>query len=209
MAKEAVHISVMTGKLQGLRAISTNTKTNKYCKTQHEQAVAKDSNNICKVCYSHKMLDGFRKNMAPALQRNSDLLSSRPLKRREIPRINDSIFRFDAHGELINQQHFDNLMAIVIDNPWCVFTLWTKRPHYASNYIDKHGKPKNLILVFSNPLMGSIMSKRPKHFDKTFNNVMEDQHLDKQNCTGQKCQDCRLCYSFNDVHTIVEKVKRY
>ena len=39
--------------------------------------------------------------------------------------------------------------------------------------------------------------------------VMEDQHIEKQNCTGQKCQDCRLCYSFNDVYTIVEKVKRY
>ena len=101
MTKPAVHISNMTGKLDGLRAISTNTRTNAYCIEQHERAVEHDTDNICGKCYSHAMLKGFRKNMEPALQRNSDLLSSRPLEPHEIPRIVDAIFRFDAHGELI------------------------------------------------------------------------------------------------------------
>ena len=39
MTKPAVHISVMTGKLQGLKSISTNTKTNKYCIDQHKKAI--------------------------------------------------------------------------------------------------------------------------------------------------------------------------
>ena len=33
---------------------------------------------------------------------------------------------------------------------------------------------------------------------------------ERQNCTGQKCIDCMLCYTIgNNVDTIVEKVKRY
>ena len=54
-----------------------------------------------------------------------------------------------------------------------------------------------------------IMSKPPRYFDKTFNNVLTHEFVERQNCTGQKCQDCRLCYEINDVDTIIEKVKRY
>jgi hypothetical protein len=131
------------------------------------------------------------------------------LEPKEIPRILDSVFRFSAHGELINDQHMENLMAIVLDNPWCRFALWTKRVDFVFRYIKKHGKPENLNLIYSNPKKSHIMSKPPKFFDKTFNNVLSHEDVDKQNCTGQKCKDCLLCYTINNVQTIVEKVKKY
>ena len=68
----SVHISKMTGKLEGFQAISTNTMTNKYCSDQNAKAVANKTDNICGDCYSWSMLRTYRKNMAPALQRNSD-----------------------------------------------------------------------------------------------------------------------------------------
>ncbi len=117
-----VHISKMTGKLEGFQAISTNTITNDYCNKQHIKG-KQDGQNICGDCYSHAMLNTYRKNMQAALQRNSDLLSSRPLEPQEVPSINAAMFRFNAHGELINMQHLENLMAIVLDNPWCVCTM--------------------------------------------------------------------------------------
>ena len=40
-----VHISKMTGKLEGFQAISTNTITNEYCIKQNAK---NDNNNICK-----------------------------------------------------------------------------------------------------------------------------------------------------------------
>ena len=209
MAHAAVHISKMTGKLEGFRAISTNTLTNDYCVFQNERAVGNKTDNICGDCYSHTMLKGYRKNMAPALQRNSDLLSSRPLEPQEIPRINDAVFRFSAHGELINDQHMQNLMAIALDNPWCTFALWTKRVDIVFRWLRDNTKPTNLNLIYSNPKKSHIMSKPPKGFDKTFNNVLADEYMDRQNCTGQKCQDCRICYTTNDVVTIIEKVKKY
>ena len=42
-----VHVSVMTGKLLGLKAISTNTATNIFCIIQNK---SKNKNSICPKC---------------------------------------------------------------------------------------------------------------------------------------------------------------
>ena len=203
----SVHISKMTGKLEGFKSISTNTLTNPFCIKMNKAK----KKTICSVCYSHTMLNGYRKNMANALQRNSDLLSSKTLSKEELDEtiILDAFHRFDAHGELINMQHLTNLVAIVNHNPHCTFALWTKRKDYIKRLFDYVEKPKNLIVIYSNPTISSIMATPPLYFDKTFNNVLEDEYVDQQNCTGQKCKDCLLCYTHNDTHTIVEKVKKY
>jgi len=199
-----VHQSKMTGKLQGLQAISTNTTTNKFCNKMNK------SNNIdviCKHCYSHSMLNTYRKNMQASLQRNSDALSLEELKDNDIPIINQLYMRFNAHGELINEMHINNLFKICIKNSSVTFALWTKRKDIVIKYIAKLGyKPKNLKLIFSNSIINTIVEP-PKHFDSTFNNVDSDKMKDKQNCTGQKCIDCLLCYKFNDTKHIIEAVK--
>lgn len=202
-----VHISKMTGKLDGFKAISTNTMTNPYCIKQNAEG---GDDNICTKCYSHTMLRSYRKNMQPALQRNSDALGDRVLEIDELPTILDAFFRFNAHGELINLTHLENLNRIARHNPHCSFALWTKRNDLIVKYYKTREKPDNLILIYSNPKVSTIMSKPPKHFDRTFNNVLEHEHVEKQNCTGQKCKDCLLCYKQgNGVTTIVEKVKKY
>ena len=207
MAMQTVHISIMTGKLDGLRAISTNTRTNPYCIKQNASG---DPDNICTKCYSHTMLSSYRKNMQPALQRNSDALSTRMLAEAELPKIADSVFRFDAHGELINDTHLANLVAICEYNPRTVFALWTKRNDIVAKYFGARAKPTNMILIYSNPKISNIMKRPPKHFDRTFNNVLEHEYVERQNCTGQQCKDCLLCYTpGNGVTTIVEKVKKY
>ena len=199
-----VHISKMTGKLQGLQAISTNTTTNKFCNKMNK------SNNIdviCKHCYSHSMLNTYRKNMQNALQRNSDALSLEELHDNDIPIINQLYMRFNAHGELINEMHIKNLFKICFKNPRVNFALWTKRKDIVIQYINKIGtKPSNLKLIFSNSIINTIVEP-PTYFDSTFNNVDSDNMKDKQNCTGQKCIDCLLCYTHNKTKHIVEAVK--
>lgn len=203
----SIHFSTMTGKLEGLRAINTNTATNEYCVDRNANG---DADNICTKCYSHAVLRTYRKNMAPALQRNSDFLSAAALRPDQIPFIGDAFLRINAHGELINGNHFENICRIAEANPHCSMVLWTKRTDIVARVLRGRDKPANLTLIYSNPRIGHIMSRPPRHFDRTFNNVHEDQDRDRQNCTGQKCRDCLLCYQIgNGVTTIVEKVKKY
>lgn len=201
-----VHISIMTGKLDGLKAISSNTVTNTYCIKQNASG---NPENICTKCYSVAMLGTYRKNTQPALERNSQALSVSVLPPHLLPIILDAFMRFNAHGELINETHLINLVNIALKNSHCNFALWSKRFDIVKAYFDKHPKPANLILVYSNPKISTILKKPPKHFEKTFNNVLETEHPERQNCTGQQCKSCLLCYKHNGINTIVEKVKKY
>lgn len=196
----SVHISVMSGKLKGISAINTNTVTNKFCQKMQK------GNNICKHCYSQAMLTGSRKNCQDSFQRNSDLLSSRALLPDEIPRINAAWFRFHGHGELINMQHFHNLCTIALANPQTTFALWTKRKDIVWEYGEHVSfPPPNLILIYSNPKLDSVMDTPPPMFDKVFNNITDKDA--EANCTGQKCMDCLECYEIDGANVIVEHVK--
>ena len=195
-----IHISTMSGKLKGIKAINTNTLTNKFCIAM---AKSKIPNHICPNCYSKEMLETFRKNCTEKFQYNSDLLSTKIIPFEKLPYINEQIFRFSAHGELINMLHLINLMNLVNKNKGCTFTLWTKKDSLVNSYLKGNKKPDNLILVYSNEIIDTV-AKLPKNFDKTFNNVSSE--TESINCF-QNCLDCRLCYSHNKTEIIIEKVK--
>ena len=157
--------------------------------------------------------------MQPALQRNSDALSQSILDDADIPFYIHAFMRINAHGELINDTHFRNIVLIARKNPHCTFALWTKRKDIVNRvayHEDNHKAfangmdlPNNLILVYSNPTINKVMYEPPRHFHKVFNNVEYEHKTDEQNCTGQKCKDCLLCYKLDTTNTIVEKVKSY
>ena len=195
-----VHMSKMSGKLKGIPAINTNTLTNPFCIKQHT------TDTICGKCYSFTMLEGYRKNCTPAFERNSALLSEH-IPWDELPVLNFAYVRYSAHGELINETHFVNLIRIAWKNPQTTFVLWTKRASIVRNRIKQWDDiPDNLILVFSNPRIDKVIDV-PRGFHKVFNNVSKGS-TSPQNCTGRKCMECLACYrkdSGTDV--IVEMVK--
>jgi len=193
----AVQMSKMSGKLKGIPAINTNTLTNEFCIRQHQ------TDTICFECYSFDMLEGYRKNCAPAFERNSVTLSEL-IDYADLPVLNHAYVRISAHGELINSSHLDNIIAIAVKNPHCTFALWTKRASLIRQRLDLI--PDNLILVFSNPKIDRVIDV-PRGFHKVFNNVSKGSTR-PQNCTGRKCMDCLACYrkdSGTDI--IVEMVK--
>ena len=205
-----LHVSKPDGKLQGIKAIGTNTLNNTFC---YKMNNVQDDKIICTKCYSWAMLQGFRKNVAEALQRNTEALSKTVLSYKDLPVIKDDVFRFQHHGELINMKHLKNLVNIARKNPDCTFALWTKRKDMVAKYVTTftfftNPLPSNLILVYSNPRIDKVITKPPKHFHKVFNNVSPDNLTSQQNCTGQKCRDCMLCYSKNSgCNVIIEGVK--
>lgn len=192
---QQIKISKMSGKLQGIGAINTDTTTNDFCIRQ------KSTDTICGKCYSHRMLATFRKNCVPAFQNNSELMQDL-IDWDLLPIINQAYFRFNGHGELINLNHYKNIINIAKKNPHCTFTLWTKRASIVRQISDV---PSNLILIFSNPRIDKVIGV-PRGFDKVFNNVNKDSGIN-QNCTGKKCMDCLICYKHNRTNVIIEAVK--
>ena len=222
------HQSTMSGKLIGFKSISNNTLKNKFCYDNYIQGKIENKKagavvNICGVCYSQEMLQGVRKNVSPALDRN-EYLAERLLNDNEVPTILQAYYRLNAHGELLTEvindngeviktypkfNHIENYCKIAEKNPHCTFALWSKRTDIIKPFFNKRKKPGNLILIYSVKKTNSILKKIPKHFDKTFNNVAVDNFVDQQNCTGQKCKDCLLCYKKDTTNIIVEKIKKY
>jgi hypothetical protein len=197
--------SVMSGKLTGIPAYNTNTKSNEFCMRQ------KNTDTICGQCYSHKMLDTYRKSCIPAWQRNSDQFADW-IEWDDLPRDNDLFVRLNGHGELINDTHFVNIIRLARKNPQTTYALWTKRASITRKFTKPYNGndfgdiPDNLILVFSNPSVDNVIDV-PRGFHKVFNNVSKGS-TEPQNCTGKKCMECLACYrkdSGTDV--IVEMVK--
>ena len=200
-----ISVSKMTGKLINIPAINTNTVTNDFCIREFK---SNNINKICTKCYSHNMLNTFRKNCQPSFEKNSKFLSESEILPDFLPIINSAYFRFNGHGEVINETHLINLFSICNKNPDCSFALWTKRKNIVFGLLRKTKKPKNLILVYSNPIIDKVMLYAPKHFDKVFNNVSKPIYKSVENCTGQKCIECLACYKKNSGTTvIIERVK--
>ena len=192
--------SVMSGKMEGIPALNTDTTTNKFC-----IAKSKDETSICSKCYSWNMLKTFRKNAVPRFKMNSDILSSRVLDMNELVRPITNNVRFNGHGEIINTNHVQNIVNYALFYPQVTFTLWSKKKALIQSFFNKHKKPDNLILIYSNEIVGSVYKSVPKHFDKVFNVVNSD--LPSVNC-DRKCIDCMMCYTReNKTEQIIEKIK--
>jgi uncharacterized protein YlzI (FlbEa/FlbD family) len=192
--------SVMSGKMTGIPALNTDTTTNKFC-----IAKSKDENSICSSCYSWNMLKTFRKNAVPRFKINSDILSSRVLDMNELPRPNSNVARFNGHGELINTNHVQNIVNYALFYPKVTFTLWTKKKALIQSFFNKHEKPKNLLLIYSNEAVDLVYKDVPKHFDKVFNVVSNE--TSSINCDG-KCIDCMTCYTIGETtKQVIEKIK--
>jgi hypothetical protein len=193
----AVHITQGLGKMAGIQSINTPTSTNPFCQSMQK------TDSVCKSCYAQRY-EKLRPNIVEAFKRNL-FLSERELLPQEIPAINEQIARFASYGELINMMHFINLLRIALANPRTIFTLWTKRPKIVQIVLKLLGKPDNLILIYSSPIVGEV-SALPKGFDKVFTAFARGSDMTDINCHGS-CNTCRLCYSHNDTTFINEIIK--
>lgn len=194
----AIHITQGFGKMIGISSINTPTSTNPFCKSMQK------TSSICKSCYAQRG-ESYRKGLVGAFSRNL-FLTQRPLEEGEIPAIDANIFRFHSYGEIHNAQHLENYMTIAATNPHTIFTLWTKRKGIVQRVLKKGGKPDNMILIYSSPVVDKQV-KLPKGFDKVFTVYSKDNAQDTAiNCHGS-CNTCRLCYSHNDTTYINEIIK--
>ena len=157
------------------------------------------------------MLETFRKSCVDAWENNSVMLSTVLYTVADFVdmkiKFKNDIFRIHGHGEFINQTHLHNICNLSFAYPEITFAVWSKRIDLVRKFFKDYPIPSNLILIYSNPKIDHVLSAPPRPFHKVFNNVSDTHPL--ENCTGQKCNDCRLCYSFEKEKIIVENTKNY
>lgn len=169
-------------KMDGMFSINTNSLTNNYCLSKRL------TDAVCKSCYN-KRLERFT---AKAFQRNSDILIQEDYQPETIMY---NVIRFNSFGELINLQHYKNIIKLVKHNPKVQFTLWSKR----ADIVGLLEKPKNLINIYSSIKL-NIEEKLPINFDKVFtiyNIAFIKENGVKINCS-KSCYECMKCYNKKD-----------
>jgi hypothetical protein len=192
-------------KMDKMFSINTSVQLNPFC-----QKMQKCKDFICSDCYAGDIENTFKHARAKYIA-NFHIVTKRLLSDVEcdISNIKSKVIRLHAIGELVNNIHLMNYIQYCIVNPKKVFALWTKKADLIESYFDKLPKPKNLILIFSNPSKDKPVFILPKYFDKIFNVYTKDyvkEHNVKINCAAKSCFKCRSCYSLRSSVVIVNEM---
>ena len=190
-----IHISHLTGKMEKVRAISSYAGQNASC-----MAMMKNKDTVCSHCYAYKQVEsGVYPNQRKCLERNGKALSSKLLN--IVPNLSkQEIFRFESHGDVINVTHARNYIRIAKANPTVQFAAWTKRFDIWNDAINKEGKPANLKVVYSSPMVNKPLDIRDKYpfVDTIFTVYEKGVEAPDQipcQCGPGSCNRCRQCYT--------------
>lgn len=186
----------MTGKMEGMTAISSSMRNNPNCARLH-----KIKGSVCEKCYSNTALS-YRQKVNDCYVKNGEVLSERPIPDNQLPFINASFVRLETHGDLINAQHLDNYMRLCKKNPHCFFVLWSKQYKLILDYFKDHKPPTNFRLVVSSLMLNRKINIKPfvelglktQSFTVYTKEYTKNNSV-KINCGSKKCIDCRLCYN--------------
>ena len=174
--------------MRDIPSVNSNSLNNDFCK-----ASCQNEENVCSRCYSNKYLK-MRPSLADCLDLNDEILSLETILKRDLPVFNNLYVRFNAFGEIINKNHYLNLMKICGNNPKTTFALWTKMALLVKEFAMK---PNNLILVYSATKINSLHQGVPEWFDKTFivyTRKFANENKIDINCK-RACMDCLKCYN--------------
>jgi len=98
-------------------------------------------------------------------------------------------FRFHVSGDIINRAYFENMIAVVNDNPKTEFLCFTKNYKVVNNYIDDGGViPENLHILFSG--WDNLEPVNPHDMPETNVFKTEDDMRDNWKVCGGNCFNC-------------------
>ena len=198
-----------SGKMEGIRSIGTSCVDNPHCIKRRA-----DNCSVCSKCYAETYMK-MRKSLKEHLSDNAKILANTLLEGRELPVTNDLIYRFESFGDLYNETHLKNYVAITNRNPYTTFGLWTKNIWLLDEVFneEKIAKPKNISIVVSSPLLNKPLElDREKYwmvdhvftvYDKKFI-AANDIEI---NCGARNCLGCTKCYLDSDTFYINEQLK--
>ncbi len=205
----------MTGKMDGILALSTNVLMNQRCQKRQE-----NPDLICHECYAANtqlMYSYMFENTAY----NAKYLSTKLIPEEVMPEIYDSELRGEPFGDSLNEIHSGNFFRMGRANPDVDFTTWSKNPSDYGKGLKLLGLTEKDIPDKSHFMMSSprlnVEAKIPETyrgvFKKTFTVYTLDWLLENGkspefiNCGGRSCKKCQRCYRyFNETEPSVREL---
>ena len=191
------------GKMLHIPHLSTSPELNKLC-----LARIRNKDSACYYCFSFATVKMYKQT------RNMLIENTKVLTTELIPdiKINTILFRFESFGDIINEIQFENYIRISRANKRTNFALWTKHITSVERMLDKFGKPDNLQLIYSSPMLNKQTNiNKFKYVDKVFTVYSKEYAKDSNiniNCGSRACFNCSLCYQSNNVRYINELLKK-
>ena len=198
-AKKAFEYSIanMTGKMAGMRSISTSPCENKGCMER-----SKNPELVCSHCFSISTQERY-KNLGKKLVFNTRLLTVKVWDEEVLPIIAERFFRFESFGDVnvgqdgVNQ--IINIFNICEKNQNTEFSVWTKVPEMYNFVINKLNisKPKNLKIGQSSFRLNVADKPRYDFIDFVFTVYTAEYAIENNieiNCGNKQCLRCQNCY---------------
>jgi len=201
--------TVHSGKMSGIASIGTSCASNPHCIERR-----KNGESVCSKCYASTYMK-MRESLKKHLEENAEILTTRYLTDREIPFINANVYRFESFGDLHNDIHLENYIAICKMNPFTRFALYTKNIWILDSVFNSKciKKPSNLSIVVSSPLLNTVLDLDREQYwfvDHVFTvHTKEDIKANniEINCGAKNCLGCQICYNTNTEYFVREKLK--
>ena len=202
IAKSPIHVSdAMSGKMSGIPSISTSCLCNPIC-----LARMKNGNSICAHCFAVGTIRQYS-SLGKALKSNYELLNDSVLDLDLLPRFKSTveIVRIESFGDVASVTQAINYANIAKVNPHVTFAWWSKNMNIIEKAFDIVGKPSNVIMVESAPIMDTEIKPSSKIVDKTFTVYTTDSP--DINCGKRSCMGCRRCYRKDTEKSVKELLK--
>ena len=234
---EIIHISKGSFKLESINNISTNTLTNEYCKKQYKkkEIICNKCYSFKGLNFRKSMINVLQRNSdllsksiiewdnLPRIfdlyfrfSSHGELINLNHLENLnniclKNPKTNFTLWtkRFDLIKKFFDKNKKPNNLILIYSNPKLNKPM-EKLPKYFDktfnnivklSYKDYYNQKTMFIL--KKDITKDLKSNIKKDYEEYKNNFDKNNNI---NCF-QKCKDCLLCYTKNNVKTIIEKVK--
>ena len=188
-----------SGKIEGCHSCDSSAHGCDFCKKMRKAAEINPLI-ICGYCYDWA-LEEERSNVGPRHALNMLIMKLVEFEEDELAILPiNGLLRGNSAGDMDNATQALNFLKVAKTHPYVDCALWAKNTKAVGEAVDYYGKPENLRLIQSSPIIGKPSPLAP-HFDNTFTvyrskaETLERIANGANACNGAKCLVCGYkCY---------------
>lgn len=189
-----------SGKIEGITSFDSSCTGCAFCQKMRK-AAENNPAHICGYCYDAAQ-ELWKHEARNRHMLNLLIMSAVEYTPEELRLIPVGVLdRGNSSGDTPNETYAVNILNLARINAPLHFAYWAKNTAAVVAACDKVGKPENIKLVQSSPIIGKP-AKRAKYFDTVFT-VYPDEETTRAaiaagawECNGRKCRECgNACYT--------------